>query len=164
MDAYGVSEKEVTRGGRNLVRDAAFGWHTWSWARLQAEHDKSPAYLYYFDQHPSYPEDSPQHNHGSPHGQEIAYVFQRLDPNRPDAMESDARISGAMATYWTNFAKSGNPNGEGLPKWPAFEPGSSNVMYFQKKPKLGPVPDKEALKVLDQYFQWRRSGEGSDPI
>jgi len=160
IEAYGVSEKEVTRGARDLIRDAAFGWHTWSWARLQSAHEKSPAYLYYFDQHPSYPEDSPQHNHGSPHGQEIAYVFQTLDLNSPDATESDAEISEAMARYWTNFAKTGNPNGKGLPEWPAFDSGTSKVMYFQQKPKLGPVPDEEGLNVLDQYFEWRRTGEG----
>lgn len=162
MDAYGISEKEITRNARNLVRDAAFGWHTWSWARLQAQQEKAPAYLYYFDQHPSYPEGSPQYNHGSPHAQEIAYVFQNLDPNRSDAMASDAVISQAMATYWTNFAKFGNPNGPGLPEWPAFEPGSPNVMHFQQTPKLGPVPDSEALKVLDEYFQWRRTSEGKE--
>lgn len=160
IEVYGVSEKEVTRGARNLIRDAAFGWHTWSWARLQSAHEKSPAYLYYFDQHPSYPEDSPQHNHGSPHGQEIAYVFQTLDLNRPGAIESDAAISDAMATYWTNFSKTGNPNGQGLPEWPAFDSGISKVMYFQQQPKLGPVPDEEGLNVLDQYFEWRRTGEG----
>ncbi|WP_211224513.1 carboxylesterase family protein [Marinimicrobium agarilyticum] len=162
MDAYGISETEVTRNARNLIRDAAFGWHTWSWARLQAQQDGAPAYLYYFDQNPSFPEDSPRHNHGSPHGQEIAYVFQRVDPNSPDAMASDPVIAEAMATYWTNFAKSGNPNGEGLPKWPEFEPGSSSVMYFQQEPKLGPVPDRKALKVLNEYFQWRRTPEGEE--
>lgn len=160
MDAYDISDQKITRNARNLIRDAAFGWHTWSWARLQAQHEQAPAYLYYFDQHPSYPADSQQHDHGSPHGQEIAYVFQNMDPNRPDAMESDAVISEAMATYWTNFAKFGHPNGQGVPEWPAFEPGSANVMYFQQTPKLGPVPDIEAMKVLDKYFRWRRTEEG----
>lgn len=160
MNAYNVSEKAVNREARDLVRDAAFGWHSWSWARLQAKQGKSAAYLYFFDLHRSFAEGTPQYNHGSPHGQEIAYVFQRLDPDRPDAMASDAGISDMMAAYWTNFAKFGDPNGKGLPEWPAFEPGLFNVMYFQQQPRLGPVPDEKALNVLDQYFRWRRSGEG----
>ncbi|MDO3382444.1 carboxylesterase/lipase family protein [Gilvimarinus algae] len=160
MAAYGISDTEVNRQSRNLIRDAAFGWHTWSWARLQANDSAAPAYLYYFDQAPSFPEGSPRHDHGANHGQEIAYVFQRVDPNREEAMASDARISEAMASYWTNFAKHGNPNGKGLPKWPEFKPGSSTVMYFQQTPKLGPVPDREALLVLDEYFEWRRTAEG----
>lgn len=162
LEAYSVNEEKITRSARNLVRDAAFGWHTWSWARLQSERGKSPAYLYYFDQHPAHPKGSAKDNHGSPHGQEIAYVFQRLNSEHPDAMKSDAGLSEAMATYWTNFAKTGNPNGEGLPQWPAFDSDSSSVMYFQQTPHLGPVPDEEALKVLDQYFQWRRTPEGAD--
>ena len=74
---------------------------------------KSNAYLYYFDQHPDYPADSPQAGYGSPHGQDVAYVFKTLDASNPEIAESDLAISEAMATYWTNFAKYGNPNSEG---------------------------------------------------
>lgn len=162
MQAYSVTEDKITRSARNLLRDAAFGWHTWSWARLQAKNGKAPVYFYYFDQHPDYPKDSPKYGNGSPHGQDVAYVFQHLDPNHPDAMKSDPLISEAMATYWTNFAKHGNPNGKGLPKWPAFTNKSSKVMYFQQTPRVGAVPDEKALNQLNQYFEWRRSIEGSD--
>ena len=49
----------VPKSARDLGRDASFGWHTWSWARLQSEKGKANVYMYYFDQHPDYPEDSP---------------------------------------------------------------------------------------------------------
>ncbi|MDO3387230.1 carboxylesterase family protein [Gilvimarinus sp. SDUM040013] len=160
--AFGISEDKLNRNARNLVRDAAFGWHTWSWARLQAAHEKSPAYLYYFDQNPSFPQGSPRHDHGSTHGQEIAYVFQRVDASRSDAMASDAVISDAMATYWTNFAKYGHPNGNGVPVWPAYKTGAPNTMIFDQQPEVGTVPDKEGLRVLDEYFQWRRTPEGKE--
>ena len=70
-----------TKTARDLMRDAAFGWHTWSWARLQSQIGKSKAYYYYFDQHPDYPADSPKAGYGSPHGQEVAYVFEHLNPS-----------------------------------------------------------------------------------
>ena len=54
-----------------------------------------------------------------------------------------------MATYWTNFAKHGDPNGEGLPQWPAFSDSNPVVMYFGQTPHPGPVPSAEALKALD---------------
>lgn len=160
FDAYDISEGKITRNGRNLIRDAAFGWHTWGWARLQSANGTSPAYLYFFDQHPDYPQDSPKYGHGSPHGQEIAYVFQHLDINNPEITQVDLDISDAIATYWTNFAKRGEPSGEDLPNWPAFNNTARQVMYFQQQPQVGPVPDEKALEVLDDYFEWRRSPEG----
>jgi len=160
LKAYPVGKNLVPKTARDLARDAAFGWHTWSWARLQAKMGRSNAYLYYFDQHPDYPEDSPRYGFGSPHGQDIAYVFQTLDASNPETTESDLAISEAMAIYWTNFAKTGNPNGESVPEWPAFSDATPDVMYFQQIPKVGPVPSLESLKVLDTYFKWRRSPEG----
>ena len=161
LEAYPVSEDVITRTGRNLIRDAAFGWHTWSWAKLQSGTGTSPVYFYFFDQHPEYPEDSPQFGHGSPHGQDIAYVFKHLDPSHPDTTQSDLRLSESMATYWANFARHGDPNGKGVPEWPAFNIESQRVMYLQQQPNAGPVPDQESLEVLDRYFQWRRTPEGN---
>jgi para-nitrobenzyl esterase len=160
LKAYPVGEKTVPKTARDLSRDAAFGWHTWSWARLQSKAGKSKAYLYYFDQHPEFPQDSPKAGFGSPHGQEVAYVFKHVDKSSPEATPSDAEISEAMATYWTNFAKYGHPNGKGVPEWPAFSESSPSVMYFQQTPHLGSVPSIESLKVLDGYFKWRRTAEG----
>jgi para-nitrobenzyl esterase len=65
-----------------------------------------------------------------------------------------------MATYWTNFAKFGNPSGASLPKWPAFSDANPVLMYFAQTPHTGPVPSADALKVMDQYFAWRRTPEG----
>jgi len=69
-------------------------------------------------------------------------------------------ISDAMSTYWVNFAKRGDPNGEGLPGWPAFVDVNSVVMHFGQTPHTGPVPSADALKCLDAYFAWRRAPEG----
>lgn len=160
LKAYPVAEESIPKTARDLMRDAAFGWHTWSWANLQSKTGKSKVYYYYFDQHPEYPEDSPKYGYGSPHGQEVAYVFNNLDPSNAETTDSDLAISEAMATYWTNFAKSGNPNGEGLPNWPNYNQEQQSVMYFGPTPHLGVVPSAKSLKVLDDYFQWRRTPEG----
>jgi para-nitrobenzyl esterase len=160
IKAYPAGTTTVPKTARDLARDAAFGWHTWIWARLQSQKGKSKAYYYYFDQHPDYPADSPQADRGSPHGQDVAYVFMHLDPSNPQVTKSDQDISEAMATYWTNFAKSGNPSGEGVPEWPAFSDANPVVMHFNKTPHTGPVPSAESLKVLDTYFTWRRTPEG----
>lgn len=160
LKAYPVGGNTVPKTARDLARDAAFGWHTWSWARLQATTGKSKVYFYYFDQHPDYPKDSPQAGNGSPHAQEVAYVFQHLDTSKPETSTSDVAIADAMGTYWTNFAKYSHPNSKGVPEWPAFSNSDQKVMYFKQTPQIGEVPSLESLKVLDAYFKWRRSPEG----
>jgi para-nitrobenzyl esterase len=160
LKAYPVGTTTVPKTARDLARDAAFGWHTWSWARLQAKMGKSKAFYYYFDQHPAYPVDSPKAGYGSPHGQDVAYVFQHLDPSNPMTTPTDPAISEAMATYWTNFAKHGSPDGAGVPPWPAFSDETPVVMYFNQTLHTGPVPSMESLKALDTYFAWRRTAEG----
>ena len=161
IKAYPVGENSVPKTARDLARDAAFGWHTWSWARLQSEKGKSNVYYYYFDQHPDYPKDSPRYGYGSPHGQDVAYVFLNLDAANPQITKSDLEISEAMGTYWTNFAKYGNPNPIGSLQWPEFNQNKPSVMHFSQKAYIGEVPSLESLKVLDTYFNWRRSLEGS---
>ncbi len=160
LKAYPTESTTVPKTARDLMRDAAFGWHTWSWARLESKIGKSKVYFYYFDQHPVYPVDSPRAGYGSPHGQEVAYVFEHLNSADTNLTKSDFEISEAMATYWTNFAKYGDPNGNGVPEWPAFSDANPVVMYFSQTPHTGAVPSADALKVLDGYFKWRRTPDG----
>ncbi len=54
----------------------------------------------------------------------------------------------------------GDPNGEGVPDWPAFSDTNPEVMYFSQTPHLGPVPSAQSLKALDAYFAWRRTPDG----
>jgi len=107
MKAYPVGSNTVPKTARDLARDAAFGWHTWTWARLQSQASKSKVFYYYFDQHPEYPEGSPRAGYGSPHGSEVTYVFEHLNPKNPQIKPADLEISDAMSIYWVNFAKHG---------------------------------------------------------
>ena len=161
LKAYPVGETTVPKTARDLGRDAAFGWHTWVWAELQSKLGKSKVFYYYFDQHPEPSANSPQPDLGAPHGREVAYVFGHLNElHNEQPTEADRAISDAMSTYWTNFAKYGDPNGKGMPNWPAFSDQSPELMYFVGTPHTGPVPNEEGLKALDAYFAWRRSPQG----
>ena len=158
LAAYPTTGDGVTKTARDLARDSAFGWHTWSWARLQSSRGKGRAFLYYFDQHPPRTPGTPEADHGTPHGVDVPYVFENLDDK---ATADDRHISETMATYWTNFAKHGDPNGEGGPAWPAFNDAHPVVMYLGPTARTGPVPSADALKVLDEYFTWRRTPAGA---
>ncbi|HUG11148.1 MAG TPA: carboxylesterase family protein [Opitutaceae bacterium] len=160
LQAYPVGETGVQKTARDLARDAAFGWQTWAWATLQARTGKSKVFYYYFDQHPERPADSPAADHGMPHGVDVPYVFQTLNPEDPKLTPGDRAISETVSTYWANFAKHGNPNGPGVPKWPEFTTNDRNVMYFHNEATVGSVPSADSLEVLDAYFAWRRTPEG----
>jgi para-nitrobenzyl esterase len=161
LEAYPAAAFRIPKTARDLARDSAFGWHTWSWARLQSSRGRGKAFLYYFDQHPERAPGSPESDHVAPHGVDVPYVFETLDESGRPATDADRRISDAMAAYWTNFAKRLDPNGSGLPEWPAFGGSRPAVMVFSGTPRTGPVPSEGALRVLDGYFAWRRSPEGS---
>jgi para-nitrobenzyl esterase len=65
---------------------------------------------------------------GNVHAQDVAYVFGRLDGNDYEAF--DRAMSDVIQKYWTNFAKTGDPNGPGVPSWPAFDPTSRPYLAF----------------------------------
>lgn len=161
LEAYPYTEEDGGKQSRDLMRDAAFGWQTWNWARLQSQTGQSKVFLYYFDQHPEYPEGDKNFGHGSYHGQDVNFVFQHMDNfERPDV---DCPLSVTMGKYWTNFAKFGDPNGEGLPVWPNFTNDQPQTMHLTgPEPFAGPVPSEAALNVLDGYFSWRRTPEGKE--
>jgi para-nitrobenzyl esterase len=156
---YPAGEGNPARTARDLQRDTAFGWHTWTWVRLQSKKGKTKAFLYYFDHHPEYPAGSPKAGYGAAHSDEMPLVFQQFGlPGRPQASVIDQVMSEIITTYWTNFAKTGDPNGAGLPNWPAFSNAKPQAMHFiAGKAKAGSVVNEDGLKALDAYFEWRRT-------
>ena len=146
---------------RDLTRDTAFGWHTWVWARLQTKTGKSKVFLYYFDEHPDYAADSSRAGFGTPHSEELPYVFRQLrEHNRPAPTPKDEAMSEVVRTYWTNFAKTGDPNGANLPNWPAYKDAKPQMLNIASdNTKAAQVVNEAGLKALDEYFAWRRTSE-----
>ncbi len=139
------TDAEATKASRDLRNDNSFSWNTWTWSRLQSQKGKNRAYQYYFDYNPKAPDA------GSGHGSDVPYAFQTLGgPTAPS--EEDLKLSDMISTCWVNFAKTGDPNGQGLPEWPAFSENDQKVMVFDAAPGARPVPNMERLKVIDSYF------------
>lgn len=146
---------------RNLMRDSAFGWNVWTWARLQTRTGKSKVFLYYFEEPAEIPAGAELGAYGARHASELPYVFRQLtEHDRPAPTPKDEALSDIMRTYWTNFVKAGDPNGTGLPKWPAYNDTKPQLVHIESvNTKAGPLVSENGLKVLDEYFAWRRSDE-----
>jgi len=147
------TDAEALTSTKGIFRESTFAWHTWAWAMLQTEKGKGKAFVYYFDHR------TPRTPNGANHGDEIAYVFKNLGgpaigvPGPPPPVRpEDTRISDLMSSYWVNFAKKGDPNGAGLPVWPAFDEKEQKTMIFDKAPSARPHPNLDKLKAFDAYY------------
>ncbi len=149
-----ASDVEATRSTKNLRTETTFTSNMFTWARLQAENGKSPAYAYYFHR------PTAADPEGSGHGSEVPLVFGNEDHRvgRPAWSDEDRALSKELQGYWVNFAKTGDPNGPGLPRWPKFQPGKITVMELGKDNKPIALPLEWRLKALDEYYAWRRAG------
>ncbi len=68
---------------------------------------------------------------GTPHATEIPYVMNTVKAKYGDKLTAaDAKIADQTNSYWANFAKTGNPNGPGLPHWPAYDAAKDELMLF----------------------------------
>lgn len=154
-----ATQAEAFTSAKNVFRDGQFAWHTWAWARLQSTKGRAPAYVYYFDQRfDLLPPTSPD---GANHAADLPFVFGTFDPRRrPAPRPEDLKLSAQMQDYWVNFARTGDPNGSGLPAWPHFTTRHQTVLQLATEPHSRPLPHREELGALDGYFAWRRRQTG----
>jgi para-nitrobenzyl esterase len=120
----------------------------------------SPVYLYRF----SYVQTSmrEQMRAGAPHGGEIAYVFGTLSGGRGGTPTAeDLKVSRMAQSYWVNFAKSGDPNGTGLPTWPRHAAGKDQIFDFRSDGTAGAGPDPRKAR-LDVTQKATESGKRDD--
>jgi len=153
LAAYPHTTDEAARQARlDLERDLRFGWDMWAWARLQAATGQGAVYYYSFRQRPPFPANSLYAGWGASHFAELWYVFDHLNQEPWRWTKADRNVAATMSGYWTNFARSGDPNGRGLPAWPAFKNTNNRVLYLAEPITVGEVPNIDSLTVLDTVY------------
>jgi para-nitrobenzyl esterase len=169
-----ATEEEVLNQATELAGDRFTAFSTWKWIELSARTGGKPVYRYFYA-HPRPPMNKSMGDavaglaggvlrgeaaranaapppRGAVHSAEIEYALGNLASNKVyDWTPDDYKISKLMEAYFANFIKHGDPNGEGLPKWPALAAdGSGDVMRIDVDSRAVPQWDRAQKMFLDK--------------
>ena len=128
----GDTDAQALRSAIDFGSDSFIAFGTWKWLEAQRKTGgDSPVYRYHFELAAL-----PSKYHPGTfafHSDDIEYVFGTLDTRPGETVRAEDReLSEAMMSYWTNFAKTGDPNGSGLPTWPKY--GADNSLIHLNSP------------------------------
>jgi len=168
------TEKETECSATELASDRFIVYSTWKWFDLQRKNSAKPVYRYLFCRpRPELKDkglssglaggtlkkeskDTPKIEPiGAAHAQEIEYCMGNLYLAPEYSWEKeDYKVSETMLNYFANFIISGNPNGKGLPQWPAVKPTEPNppVMKIDVVSKAVQAQNDERFLFLDKYY------------
>ena len=152
---------------RQISGDRTFVWEMRTWARA-VESAGNASYHYFFSHAPPvfrlYVPDQPdlqieggRRAYGAYHSGELAYVFGNVGLVGIDWTDWDHELSRAISQYWVNFARTGDPNGDGLPAWPRYEQATDQSIEFGSEIQARSGVRKDKLDVFDGYFGFSKS-------
>ena len=147
----GASDAEATASYFAALRDGEFGWDMRIWARIASKTGHHRAYRYYFSRVPP----GRGERLGAFHGSEIAYVFGNF-PYRINYQDLDRQLAETIETYWTNFARGGDPNGQGLITWPIYDPEKDNLLNFGDAVSVAFKINSQGLDFFDDFNRSQR--------
>ena len=125
-----------------IVSAAWFNYSHYNWNRLVAAQNK-PVYEYEFT----------KYNKGlaANHGGEMPYAYGNLDRHAWLYTDADRALSETMQQYWVNFVKTGDPNGEGLPRWECFNDAPEERMVLGDTVGMEDDPWLGIYELIDRY-------------
>lgn len=144
LELFPADSPEVLAETQNMMGGLFFGLQNYTWAKKQTEKGQKDAYMYYFTRIPP-----GEPNYGAFHSAEFSYALHTLrNWNRPFE-QTDYDLEKTMSAYWVNFVKTGNPNGEGLPDWPVFDPENPMVNELGAEIKSRSLPYWAQMKFME---------------
>jgi len=158
----GTTQDEVIQSATALASDRFIVYSTWKWLDLQTKTAGKPVYRYVFSRarpaevnaKPAPAGGLPPAMVGASHASEIEYALGNLSSDSVYAWTpDDYKVSATMEEYFANFIKTGNPNGKGLPKWPANTGAApAQVIDINVQTKAGPAANDARYLFLDKEY------------
>jgi len=146
------SDDEAGRASNAAVNDnSRISLHLWG--TQWSEHTTSPVHTYFWT-HPS-PALGQEPRRAS-HSSEIEFVFDNLNDGDAPWTDEDREVAGIVSDYWANFATRGDPNGPGLPRWPAYAADMPVVMELGARFAPIPIADPARLDFWERFFRTQR--------
>jgi para-nitrobenzyl esterase len=143
---------QAIRSAGDFASDKFIIFSTWSWLEAHAATANAPTFRYRLDLSPPADKFHPAGS-GAFHSDDIEYVFGTLDSRQQATWRPvDRALSNQIQQYWTNFARTGNPNGAGLPNWPAYNSPSWQVMHLNDPSAA--QPDTQRARFLFLNTVW----------
>ena len=146
-----ATDSEARRAAADYEGDEFIGFSTWKWLEMHGATGESQEFRYEFDQTlPLSVDATPGTEAKAPHSSEIEFVFLVISSKNLPWRQADRDVSEQMASYWTNFARTGNPNGPNLPLWPAYTSNDGyQVMHISANTFAAPDIHRERYEFLD---------------
>lgn len=147
-----TTDDEALRAAKDLAADTFIADSTWRWLEADVATGGQPVYRYHFEL--TSPGDKFHPAGTTFHSDDIEYVFGTLDSRQGAVWRpEDRKMSELIQTYWTNFAKTGDPNGGDLPKWPTYNAaGGWQIMHLTPTPEARPDTQRARYEFLEQQL------------
>lgn len=153
LSVFAVEEGNVLRAMNDMFTQMGFAAGA-RYAALCQSKDIKDVYLYRFSRKPSYPMLPLL---GTCHGIELPYVFGNFTDwfSNIGTSPDDLALKDTMMSYWTNFARNGNPNGDGLPGWPAYTAGENRHQELDSEVTTGVDLYKNSNELVRKITGWK---------
>lgn len=147
------TDAQAVRSAIDYAGDRFITFSTWEWLEAQVKTGEKPVYRYYFER-PSPADKFHPAGSGAFHSDEIEYVFGTLDSRLGAVWQpEDYKLSDLMETYWTNFARTGDPNGGDAPNWPQYNSADQwQVMHLDVNPHAAPDEHRDQDLFLQSVW------------
>jgi len=160
LKVYHPTDNEsVKEAGTDLASALFIAYGTWKWSDVQSQTSDQPVYRYFYSHpRPALRDEKENQNYtpatGAVHSADIEYAMGNLPTNRVyDWQPDDYKISEIFQGFFANFIKTGNPNGLGVPHWPAVKSGgAAEVMHIDSQTKAETETHRDRYLALDKIM------------
>ena len=154
LKAYpATTDAEAIQAATDLSSDRFIAYSTWRFTDLQSKTSGKPVYRYFFTRQRIPVNGQGGNSIGASHSSEIEYALGNLATNKAYAWTpDDYKVSETMQTYFANFIKNGDPNGNGVPQWDRLQNNDPKVMVIDVNSQLTPITNTSRYILLSSFY------------